>query len=374
MEALARKVLVKPVEIVVGARSVVAPEVTQIVEVRAEDTKFVRLLELLGELYDKDEDARTLVFVDRQDSADTLLKDLMRRGYPCMSIHGSKEQIDRDSAIADFKAGVVPILVATSVAARGLDVKQLKLVVNYDCPNHMEDYVHRVGRTGRAGNTGTAVTFITVEQDRYANDIAKALKASGQDVPTEIQVLVDGFVEKIRSGKEKVGNAGFGGKGLDRLDQERESARKRERKAYGEEGAEEVETVDAEGEDVLVKSTVTPSTPTTVVKGPSLDDKIVVHRREDTAGAANILDKVKIATSAIHNRLNKTGQLRTGVPIDNKGPDAGAFHATLEINDFPRKCSLIILFYMNYFFCASISPLLLHLLCRSFSMLMQISI
>lgn len=192
MEGLARKILHRPVEIVVGARSVVAPEVTQIVEVRADDAKFVRLLELLGELYDKDEDARTLIFVDRQESADSLLRDLMRRGYPCMSIHGGKDQIDRDSTIDDFKNGVVPVLVATSVAARGLDVKQLKLVVNYDCPNHMEDYVHRVGRTGRAGNTGTAVTFITEDQGRYAVDISKALKLSGQKTPEDVQKLVDG--------------------------------------------------------------------------------------------------------------------------------------------------------------------------------------
>lgn len=109
-----------------------------------------------------------------------------------MSIHGGKDQIDRDSTISDFKAGVVPVLVATSVAARGLDVKQLKLVVNYDCPNHMEDYVHRVGRTGRAGNTGTAVTFVTQEQGRYAVDISKALKLSGQKIPDDIQKLVDG--------------------------------------------------------------------------------------------------------------------------------------------------------------------------------------
>ncbi len=191
MEALARKILVRPVEIVVGARSVVAEEITQIVEVRSDETKFVRLLELLGELYDTDEDARTLIFVDRQEAADSLLRDLMRRGYPCMSIHGGKDQIDRDSTISDFKNGVVPVLVATSVAARGLDVKQLKLVVNYDCPNHMEDYVHRVGRTGRAGNTGTAVTFITEEQDRYSIDIAKALKLSKQKVPESLQNLVD---------------------------------------------------------------------------------------------------------------------------------------------------------------------------------------
>jgi ATP-dependent RNA helicase DDX46/PRP5 len=192
METLARKVLIKPVEIVVGGRATVPPEITQIVEVRDNDSKFLRLLQLFGDLFDSDEDARALVFVERQESADILLRDLMRKGYPCLSIHGGKDQIDRDSAIDDFKNGIVPVLIATSVAARGLDVKQLKLVVNYDCPNHQEDYVHRVGRTGRAGTKGTAVTFITPEQDRYAVDIAKALKSSGQPIPEDVQKLVDG--------------------------------------------------------------------------------------------------------------------------------------------------------------------------------------
>lgn len=100
--------------------------------------------------------------------------------------------MDRDSTIADFKSGVCQLLIATSVAARGLDVKQLKLVINFECPNHMEDYVHRVGRTGRAGNKGTAYTFITPEQDRYAMDIVKALKLSGGHVSPELQALADG--------------------------------------------------------------------------------------------------------------------------------------------------------------------------------------
>ncbi|KAI9674750.1 MAG: pre-mRNA processing RNA-helicase [Caeruleum heppii] len=346
MEALARKTLQKPIEIVVGGRSVVAPEITQVVEVRSEDSKFHRLLELLGDLYDKDEDARTLIFVDRQESADALLRDLMRKGYPCMSIHGGKDQIDRDSTIDDFKAGVVPIMIATSVAARGLDVKQLKLVVNYDAPNHLEDYVHRAGRTGRAGNTGTAVTFLTEDQERYSVDIAKALRQSDQTIPESVQKLVDSFIEKVKAGKEKASGSGFGGKGLERLDQERDAARNRERKTYktGEEGDEE-EKEDKKDEDVIAKAAsavqpaAAPSIPG-VPKGIDLDGKIVVHRTEapiSSGGGKNPLDRVGQAVADIHSRLNKTGQLRSGVPIDNKGPDAGAFHATLEINDFPQK-------------------------------------
>lgn len=349
MEALARKTLTKPVEIVVGGRSVVAPEITQIVEVRNDDKKFVRLLEMLGNLYDdeQNEDARALIFVDRQEAADTLLRELMRKGYPCMSIHGGKDQVDRDSTIEDFKAGIFPVLVATSVAARGLDVKQLKLVVNYDAPNHLEDYVHRAGRTGRAGNTGTAVTFVTEDQGRYAVDIAKALKQSGQNVPDDVQGLVDSFLEKVRAGKEKANASGFGGKGLERLDQERDAARMRERKTYktGEEGEDEEDKEDKnekaeEKFNKVVSSVQSAAAPALVgvPKGIDLDGKITVHRTEkDPANASkNPLDKVGSAVADIHARLSRAGVMRSGVPIDNRGPDAGAFHATLEINDFPR--------------------------------------
>lgn len=368
MEALARKTLRKPVEIVVGGRSVVAPEITQIVEVRNEDQKFVRLLELLGNLYsdDANEDARSLIFVDRQESADNLLKELMRKGYPCMSIHGGKDQIDRDSTIEDFKAGIFPVLVATSVAARGLDVKQLKLVVNYDAPNHLEDYVHRAGRTGRAGNTGTAVTFLTDEQERYSVDIAKALKQSGQEVPPPVQNLVDAFLEKVKAGKEKASASGFGGKGLERLDQERETARNRERRTYktGDEGDEEEEkdekTKQADEERFnkalsSVQSAAAAPAPAPaplvgVPKGIDLDGKITVHRTEKDPSAAskNPLDKVGSAVADIHARLSRAGVMRSGVPIDNRGPDAGAFHATLEINDFPRKFFFPLPFLLYY--------------------------
>ncbi len=184
IDALVKKVLDNPVEIIVGGKSVVAPEITQIVEIREEKDKFVRLLELLGELYKDDDDVRSLIFVERQEKADDLLRELLRKGYGCMSLHGGKDQVDRDSTLADFKSGVCPVMIATSVAARGLDVKQLKLVVNYDAPNHLEDYVHRAGRTGRAGNTGTAVTFVTEEQENCAPGIARPSSRAGSPFPS----------------------------------------------------------------------------------------------------------------------------------------------------------------------------------------------
>ncbi|RYP54711.1 hypothetical protein DL768_000535 [Monosporascus sp. mg162] len=349
MDALAKKVLNSPVEITVGGRSVVAPEITQIVEIREEPQKFIRLLELLGELYDKDEDARTLVFVERQEKADELLKELMRKGYPCMSIHGGKDQIDRDSTIQDFKNGIIPILIATSVAARGLDVKQLKLVVNYDAPNHLEDYVHRAGRTGRAGNKGTAVTFITRDQENCAPGIAKALEQSGQPVPEQLEEMRKAFRDKVKSGKAK-DQSGFGGKGLERLDQEREATRLRERKTHRTEGEEdepnkeEKATEDKKADKAVaaIQTAASGIIPRdSAPKVVDLEPKYTIHKREDPAPAPvntnNPLDKVSSAINAINARLGRAGQLRPGQPIDNKGPDAGAFHATLEINDFPQK-------------------------------------
>ncbi|XP_053702908.1 probable ATP-dependent RNA helicase DDX46 [Synchiropus splendidus] len=212
MEALARRILTKPIEVQVGGRSVVCSDVEQHVLVIDEDQKFLKLLEILGHYQEK---GSVIIFVDKQEHADGLLKDLMKASYPCMSLHGGIDQYDRDSIITDFKNGACRLMVATSVAARGLDVKQLILVVNYNCPNHYEDYVHRAGRTGRAGNKGYAYTFITDDQARYAGDIIKALELSGATVPTELEQLWGSFKDMQKAaGKSIKSSSGFSGKGF----------------------------------------------------------------------------------------------------------------------------------------------------------------
>ncbi|KAM6911700.1 putative ATP-dependent RNA helicase DDX46 isoform 2-T2 [Lycodopsis pacificus] len=212
MEALARRILGKPIEVQVGGRSVVCSDVEQHVLVIEEDKKFLKLLEILGHYQEK---GSVIIFVDKQEHADTLLKDLMKASYPCMSLHGGIDQYDRDSVINDFKNGACRLMVATSVAARGLDVKQLILVVNYNCPNHYEDYVHRAGRTGRAGNKGFAYTFITDDQVRYAGDIIKALELSGSPVPPELEQLWATFKDQQKAeGKTIKSSSGFSGKGF----------------------------------------------------------------------------------------------------------------------------------------------------------------
>lgn len=213
MEALARRILTKPIESQIGGRSVVCKEVEQSVIVLEQSQKFLKLLELLG-LYQ--ESGNVLVFVERQESADYLIKDLMKVGYLCMALHGGMDQSDRDSTISDFKNAVIKLLVATSVAARGLDIKGLILVINYDCPNHYEDYVHRCGRTGRAGNKGNAYTFITPDQARLSGEIIKALELSGAKVPDELNELWKSYTEQMRAEgkyKPKRKMAGFSGKG-----------------------------------------------------------------------------------------------------------------------------------------------------------------
>uniref|UniRef100_A0A8C3GJ18 Probable ATP-dependent RNA helicase DDX46 n=2 Tax=Anatinae TaxID=2068716 RepID=A0A8C3GJ18_CAIMO len=231
MEALARRILSKPIEVQVGGRSVVCSDVEQHVIVIEEENKFLKLLELLGHYQEK---GSVIIFVDKQEHADGLLKDLMRASYPCLSLHGGIDQYDRDSIINDFKNGTCKLLVATSVAARGLDVKQLMLVVNYSCPNHYEDYVHRAGRTGRAGNKGFAYTFITEDQARYAGDIIKALELSGNPIPTDLEKLWADFKDQQKAeGKLIKKSSGFSGKGFkfDETEQALANERKKLQKA-----------------------------------------------------------------------------------------------------------------------------------------------
>ncbi|KAK9056131.1 hypothetical protein SSX86_027220 [Deinandra increscens subsp. villosa] len=245
VEALARKVLNKPVEIQVGGRSVVNKDITQLVEVRPENERFFRLLELLGEWYEK---GKMLIFVQSQDKCDALFRDLLKHGYPCLSLHGAKDQTDRESTISDFKSNVCNLLIATSIAARGLDVKELELVVNYEVPNHYEDYVHRVGRTGRAGRKGCAVTFLSNEDERYAPDLVKALELSNQVVPDDLKALADGFMAKVNQGLVQAHGTGYGGSGF-KFNEEEEEVRKAAKKAQAKEYGFEEDKSDSEDDD-----------------------------------------------------------------------------------------------------------------------------
>jgi ATP-dependent RNA helicase DDX46/PRP5 len=227
MEALARRILTKPLEVTVGGKSVVCDDVTQNVTVLSEEDKFLKLLELLGKFQEK---GSVIAFVHKHEVADALLREVMRAGYPALALHGGMDQYDRDSVLSDYKKGLSNLLIATSVAARGLDVKNLVLVVNFDCPNHYEDYVHRCGRTGRAGNKGWAYTFITEDEAKYAGDIIKALEMSKSDVPQKLTNLWERYkLEQERSGKLLFKNSGFAGTGFKFDDAEKQMDKDRKK-------------------------------------------------------------------------------------------------------------------------------------------------
>lgn len=212
VETLAKKILNKPIEIVVGSRGQACKNVNQEIEVIEKDNKILRLLELLGIWTGK---GSILIFVDRQEDADNLFAQLLNYRYKPLVLHGGQDQDDREYTIRDFKKGVRNILVSTSVASRGLDVKNLNLVINYSCPSHREDYIHRIGRTGRAGNRGSSITFITKEEEEYAGDLIQALQMSNAEVPKFLQDLHKEFMKKVKKGEAKLyWNKNLNGKGF----------------------------------------------------------------------------------------------------------------------------------------------------------------
>jgi len=138
------------------------------------------------------EQPRILVFAETKRGADALCRELRHEHFPAAAIHGDKEQRERDSIMHQFRSGQRSILVATDVAQRGLDIKDIRYVVNYDVPKTIEDYVHRIGRTGRAGIGGTAVTFFgydypTPDRVRMARCIIKTMEDVGQQPPTVLR-------------------------------------------------------------------------------------------------------------------------------------------------------------------------------------------
>lgn len=118
------------------------------------------------------------------------------------------------------------------LGARGLDIKSIVLVINFQCPNHLEDYIHRIGRTGRAGNKGTAITFITEEEDKHAPDLIKALKMSNQAIPYDLQDLAERFKAKVETGEVRMyTNKNLQGQGY-KFDDEEQEKEKFKKKQY----------------------------------------------------------------------------------------------------------------------------------------------
>ncbi|CAJ1078897.1 DEAD-box helicase 3 X-linked a isoform X10 [Xyrichtys novacula] len=156
-------------------------------------------------------DSLTLVFVETKKGADALEDFLYREGYACTSIHGDRSQRDREEALHQFRSGRCPILVATAVAARGLDICNVKHVINFDLPSDIEEYVHRIGRTGRVGNLGLATSFFNDKNSNITKDLLDILVEAKQEVPSWLESLAYEHQHKSSSrGRSKRFSGGFG--------------------------------------------------------------------------------------------------------------------------------------------------------------------
>ncbi|XP_040917881.1 probable ATP-dependent RNA helicase DDX17 [Toxotes jaculatrix] len=188
---LAEDFLKDYVQINVGALELSANHnILQIVDVCMESEKDHKLIQLMEEIMAEKEN-KTIIFVETKKRCDDLTRRMRRDGWPAMCIHGDKSQPERDWVLSEFRSGKAPILIATDVASRGLDVEDVKFVINYDYPSSSEDYIHRIGRTARSTNKGTAYTFFTPGNLRQARELIRVLEEARQAINPKLLQLVD---------------------------------------------------------------------------------------------------------------------------------------------------------------------------------------
>ncbi|SFM88073.1 ATP-dependent RNA helicase RhlE [Izhakiella capsodis] len=233
IRALAEKLLHNPAQIEVARRNTASEQVTQ--HVHFVDKK--RKRELLSYLIGRDNWRQVLVFTRTKHGANHLAEQLNKDGITAAAIHGNKSQGARTRALADFKANTIRVLVATDIAARGLDIEELPHVVNYELPNVPEDYVHRIGRTGRAAATGEALSLVCVDEHKLLRDIERLLK---REIP---RIAEAGFdpdpsikAEPIINGRQargghgtREGNGGRGSQGAARSSGNRDGSGRSDR-------------------------------------------------------------------------------------------------------------------------------------------------
>jgi ATP-dependent RNA helicase RhlE len=183
IKKLANELLKTPALVEVAQRNTASERVSQVVHPVDKNRK----RELLSHLIGSHQWQQVLVFTRTKHGANRLSEQLMTDGITAAAIHGNKSQGARTKALADFKSGKVRVLVATDIAARGLDITQLPHVVNFELPNVAEDYVHRIGRTGRAGNEGEALSLVCVDELGLLRDIERLIK---REIP---KVIFQGY-------------------------------------------------------------------------------------------------------------------------------------------------------------------------------------
>jgi ATP-dependent RNA helicase RhlE len=207
IKALADKLLDNPASIEVARRNSTVEVIAQTIHPVDRDKKHP----MLAHLIKTNDWKQVLVFTRTKHGANKLVEQLGKDGIGAMAIHGNKSQSARTKALAEFKDGSLTALVATDIAARGIDIDQLPHVVNYDLPNVPEDYVHRIGRTGRAGATGEAVSLVCVDEHQMLKDIEKLIK---QTLP---RAVIPGFEPDPNAKAQPIqlrsGAPGHGGRG-----------------------------------------------------------------------------------------------------------------------------------------------------------------
>ncbi len=195
IQMLAKDFLKDYVFLSVGRVGSTSENITQKIEYVEDHDKRSVLLDIL---HASDASGLTLIFVETKRMADALSDFLMSSSFPATSIHGDRTQREREMALSTFRSGRTPIMVATAVAARGLDIPNVTHVINYDLPSDIDDYVHRIGRTGRAGNTGIATAFFNRGNKNILRELIELLNEANQEVP--------GFLTTL--------NSEFGGTGM----------------------------------------------------------------------------------------------------------------------------------------------------------------
>lgn len=189
VQTLAEDFLHDYIQINIGSLAPAANHnIRQIVDVCEERDKEAKLTKLLHDVA-SDHNNKIIVFVETKKKVDDITRTIRREGLLAISIHGDKSQPERDYVLNEFRNGKSHILIATDVAARGLDVEDVKYVVNFDYPNSSEDYIHRIGRTGRCDQIGTAFAFFTPTNQRQAKDLIAVLEEAGQPVNPQLEEL-----------------------------------------------------------------------------------------------------------------------------------------------------------------------------------------
>ncbi|XP_047537364.1 probable ATP-dependent RNA helicase DDX43 [Vanessa atalanta] len=209
---LAESYMKDPIQVNVGSLDLAAVHtVTQQIMFVDEDNKEAALFEFIQNM---DKNDKIIIFCGKKATATHITTELCMKGIECQSLHGDRDQSDREAALEEMVDGTVNILVATDVASRGIDIKDLTHVINLDFPRHIEEYVHRVGRTGRAGKTGIALSFVTRNDWAHARELIKILEEANQEVPDELFSMAERFeamkVRRERNGGDRRGRGGRG--------------------------------------------------------------------------------------------------------------------------------------------------------------------